>query len=526
MSLPTVNDAPTDRPVGPLLIELAARVQSSNQGVYTEITNVMTGEPLGRVAHCIPADVTAAASRARMIQQEWASRPVADRAAVMLRFHDLVLARQDTILDLIQLENGKARKHAFEEILDVCVVSRYYAHTAESYLEPKRRQGVQLMLTEVWEHRLPKGLVGVISPWNYPLTLGISDALPAIVAGNAILAKPDEHTPFSALWAVEILEEAGMPAGLVQIVTGPGSELGTSVIEESDFLMFTGSTSVGRRVAAQSANRLIDYSMELGGKNALLVLADVDVKKAVEGAVRAAFSNTGQLCISIERIYIPRDLWSDFVPQFVAATESMKLAAALDYSADMGSLISQHQLDTINTHVQDAVAKGATLLTGGQHRPDLGPFFYEPTILSDVTEDMTVFANETFGPVVSLYAVDSEDEAVEKANASNYGLNFSVWTSDPDRGHRIGTRLQAGTINVNDAYAAAWASVDAPMGGMKDSGVGRRHGEHGILKYTEAQTIAIERIIPVGDPAWLSPDPYAAAMTGALRLLRHLPGVK
>lgn len=526
MGTPIVNDPPTEHGVGPLLDVLAARVQTGNTGQYREITNVMTGQPLGRVPHCTAADVTAAAQRARLVQREWAARSIAERAEVMLRFHDLVLARQETILDLIQLENGKARKHAFEEVIDVCLVARYYAHTAESYLRPKRRQGVQLILTEVWEHHHPKGLVGVVSPWNYPLTLGISDALPAIVAGNAILTKPDDRTPFSTLWAVQLLEEAGMPAGLVQVLTGPGSDLGTPIINESDFLMFTGSTNVGRNVATQAAEKLIDYSMELGGKNALLVLDDVDIKKAAEGAVRAAFSNTGQLCISIERIFVPRVRSDAFVAQFVAATKAMKLSPALDYSADMGSLISQHQLDTVVDHVQDAVDKGATVLAGGRHRPDLGPYFYEPTILTDVTDDMTVFAHETFGPLVSLYLVDSEDDAVEKANASAYGLNFSVWTTDPVRGHRVAARLQAGTVNVNEAYAAAWASVDAPMGGMKESGVGRRHGKHGILKYTEAQTIAIERILPVGAPTWLRADLYAKAMTAALRVLRRLPGVK
>ena len=486
----------------------------------------MTGQLLGWVPQCTHDDVVAAADRARAVQRTWAQRPLRERAEVMLRFHDLVLRRQDEVLDIIQLENGKARTHAFEEVADVCLTARYYANTAEKYLTPKRRQGVLLALTEVWEHHPPKGLVGIISPWNYPLTLGISDALPAIVAGNAVLAKPDNQTPFSALWAVRLLEEAGMPHGLVQVVTGSGSELGTPIIEQSDYLMFTGSTETGRKVAAQAGERLIACSMELGGKNALLVLDDADLGKAAAGAVRAAFSNAGQLCISIERIYVPTTLWDGFLDRFVAAAKEIRLSAALDYSADMGSLINQAQLETVTQHVDDAVQKGATVLAGGRPRPDIGPYFYEPTILTGVREGMTVFADETFGPVVSLYPVQTEQEAIEKANDSPFGLNFSVWTSDPKRGRLVATQLEAGTVNVNEGYAAAWASVDAPMGGMKASGLGRRHGEQGILKYTEPQTIAIERGLPVGAPPWMRAGIYARVMSNGLRVLRHLPGVK
>jgi succinate-semialdehyde dehydrogenase/glutarate-semialdehyde dehydrogenase len=340
------------------------------------------------------------------------------------------------------------------------------------------------------------------------------------------LTKPDDRTPFSAVWAVQLLEEAGLPPGLAQVVTGPGSELGTPIIEQSDYLMFTGSTSTGRNVAKQAAERLIDCSMELGGKNALLVLDDADIGKAVAGAVRASFSNAGQLCISVERIYVVKPLWDEFVAEFVKATKALKISPTLDYSADMGSLISDKQLQTVTEHVEDAKAKGATVLAGGRARPDLGPYFYEPTILTDVPESATLFAHETFGPVVSLYPVDTEQEAIAKANDSPYGLNFAVWTSDPARGRRVATQLQAGTVNVNGAYAATWASVDAPMGGMKDSGLGRRHGEYGILKYTESQTIATERLLPVGVPPGVRADIYARLMTNGLRLLRRAPGVK
>ena len=505
---------------------LAGRVQVADHTSTLDVVNAMTGGVLGTVPHGTRADVAAAAVRARSVQPAWAARPVRERAAVLRHFHNLVLARQDEVLDLIQLENGKARRHAFEEIMDVTLNARYYANTAHEYLRPKRRQGVQPGLTRTWELHHPKGLVGVISPWNYPLTLGISDALPAIVAGNAVLAKPDAQTPFSALWAVELLEEAGMQPGLIQVVTGSGAELGLPIIENSDFLMFTGSTAVGRTVAAQCGEHLIDCSMEIGGKNALLVLDDADVDQAVSGTVRACFSNTGQLCISMERVYVPGTLWEEFMPKFVAATEAMKLSAAIDYSGDMGSLVSRKQLDTVIRHVEDARAKGATVLTGGRHRPDLGPFFFEPTILTDVDDTMEVFAHETFGPLVSVYRVADEGEAIARANDSEYGLNFSVWTGDERRGRRVAARLQAGTVNVNDAYAAAWGSVDSPMGGMKASGLGRRHGEHGILKYTESQTIAVERLIPVGVPDGIDPARYARVVSAGLRVLKRVPGIK
>ena len=437
-----------------------------------------------------------------------------------------MLDRQDEILDLIQLESGKARRHAFEEVIDTALVARYYANTAAELLEPKRRNGAFPVVTETWEHHPPKGLIGFIVPWNYPLSLGITDAIPALIAGNAILVKPDAQTPYSALWAMSLLEESGVPAELMQVVTGSGARLGPTIIDSVDYVMFTGSTRVGRQVAARAGEHLIDCSMELGGKNAMIVLDDADLDRTVRGALVACFSNGGQLCISMERLYVQSGIHDAFVRGFVDATRALRLGSALDYGDDLGSLISPLQLRTVAAHVDEAVAKGATVLAGGRARPDLGPSFYEPTILEGVDEGMAVYAEETFGPVVSIYRVDSVEEAIGKANASPYGLNFSVWTRDLDRGRAIATRLQAGTVNINEGYAAAWASVDAPMGGFKDSGVGRRHGEHGLLKYTEAQTVAVQHLVPMSVPPYLSQDRFASVVVMALRLLRHLPGMK
>jgi succinate-semialdehyde dehydrogenase/glutarate-semialdehyde dehydrogenase len=509
------------------LRDLAARVTIADDGRDPiEVEKPWDGELLATVPRCTGEDVELAVERAREAQLAWARTGWAERRDILLRYHDAVLDRQDELLDLIQLESGKARRHAFEEIMDAAVVSRYYARTAEGLLRTRRRRGVVPVLTATWEHHHPVGVVGVIGPWNYPLTLTISDALPALAAGNAVVIKADTQTPFSALWGAAVLEELGLPPGLMQVITGSGSELGPELIDRVDYVMFTGSTEVGRKVASQAAERLIPSSMELGGKNAMIVLEDADLRRVVEGAERAMFSNAGQLCISVERLLVHESLAEEFTRSLAERIGEMRLGTNLDYSDDMGSLISEGQLETVREHVEDAVDKGATVVAGGRARPDVGPYFHEATLLTDVSEDMSLFADETFGPVVSLSRFSSEQEAIERANASRFGLNFSVWTRDTERGRRLATHLQAGTVNVNEGYIAAWGSIDAPMGGMKESGVGRRHGEDGIRKYTEAQTVSVQRVLPVAAPAPIPQRVWSRAVTAGLRMLRRLPAVR
>ncbi|WP_329272367.1 succinic semialdehyde dehydrogenase [Streptomyces sp. NBC_01451] len=481
-----------------------------------------TGEKLADLPESTPEDVEKAYERARVAQAVWEQTPVRQRAAVLLRFHDLVLDRQAEVLDLIQLETGKARLHAHEEVQAVAVAARHYGRMAPKYLKPKRHAGAMPTLTKVTELRHPRGVVGQIAPWNYPLELSVGDAIPAFVAGNAVVMKPDTETCLTALWARDLLIEAGLPADVFQVVLGEGPVIGPEVVRHADYVSFTGSTRTGREVAQGAAARLVGVSLELGGKNAMLVLEDADIEKAAAGAVRACFSSAGQLCISIERLYVHESIADTFVERFAARTKAMRLGKSLAYGADMGSLVGERQLETVTKHVDEAVAKGAKVLAGGTARPDIGPYFYEPTILDGVETPMAVCSEETFGPVVAIYRFRTDDEAVTLANSTPYGLNASVWTKSAARGRAVAARVRCGTVNVNEGYAAAYGSVQSPMGGMKESGLGRRHGSEGILKYTEAQTIAQQRLLPLAPALGMDDEKYAEFMSRSLKVMKAL----
>jgi len=516
------------------LRDLAGRVASS-PGAGTRTHHApWTRAPLATLPQSSPDDVARAARAARAAQRRWAAVPVRDRARLLLRVHDVLLQRQSDVLDLIQLENGKARGAAYEEVADVALLARHLGRAAPAYLAPARRPGLVPGLTSVRVLHDPVGVVGVVAPWNYPLSLTLGDTLPALAAGDAVLLRPDPQTPLTALWAVELLEDAGMPRGLVQVVLGDGPTVGAAVVDHVDHLVFTGSTATGRVVAARAGERLVPSTLELGGKNAMYVAEDVDVEVAAEGAVRACFGGTGQLCMSVERLYVHRDVYDAFAAAFARRTRALRVGTGLDHRSDVGSLTSAEQLARVVEHVEDALSGGAGVLAGGVHRTDLGPYVYEPTVLEGVGEHARAFREETFGPVVALSPVASDDEAVAAVNDSAYALAASVWTRSARRGAALAARLRAGSVSVNDGYQAAWGSVAAPQGGRGASGWGHRHGREGLLALTATRTVAVQRgvhglrvagrtlVPPLGPGRLLAGDPerWTATVTAALRAAR------
>ena len=500
---------------------LTKRVASTS-GKSVVVSSPLTGQPLADVPQSSNDDVAEAFRRARRAQVGWARTSLDQRAEALLRFHDLVLDRQDEILDLIGWESGKARKHAFEELGHVALTARYYARTAHRHLATERRPGLVPGLTRIDVNYLPRGVVGIISPWNYPFTLAVSDGIPALAAGNAVVIKPDSNTMLTALLGAQLLEEAGFPRDLWQVVAGPGPEVGAAIIGRADYVCFTGSTATGRLIAKGCAERLIGCSLELGGKNPILVLRDADLEKAAEGAVRASFSNAGQLCVSTERMFVADQVYDRFVDRFVARAEAMTLGATLDWGNDMGPLISAQQLAAVQAHVDDAVAKGAVVRTGGRARPDLAPYFFEPTILEGVTPDMACFGAETFGPVVAVYRFHDEADAIARANEGEYGLNGSIYSQDGARARAIARDIKCGTVNINEGFGATFGSVDAPMGGMRKSGLGRRQGAEGIRRYTDLQSVGTQRLVRIAPMLGMSDAAFAKVMTGSLRLMKKL----
>ena len=476
-------------PTGVLGVDDLLSDITAADGTTVTVLAPFTAQPLVELPQSSATDVADAAAAARVAQAAWFAAGPAHRRAVLLRGHDLLLERRERVLDFNQLETGKSRAQAFEELVQAGNSARYAALTAPRLLRSRARRGVLPVVTRASVDYVPKGLIGVITPWNFPVSLAAMDVLPALAAGNAVIQKSDNQATLSVLSVRRAFIDAGVPAALWAVVAGPGDVVGNALVDASDYVCFTGSTPTGIRVAGRAASALHGASLELGGKNPMIVLDDADVAKAAQGAAYGSFSALGQLCVSMERIYVERGIEKEFSTAFVDAVTSLSQGPELDFDVDLGSLTSAAQLERVEAHVADAVAKGATVLTGGRARPDLGPYFYEPTVLTGVTSEMACFADETFGPLVSIHVVDSEDAAIDQANASQFGLNASVYSRSLTRARRVARRLQAGTVNLNEPYRAAFGSVDAPMGGMKKSGLGRRNGPEGILRFTDTRTI-------------------------------------
>ncbi len=477
-------------PLDPAYIAELDRDLHSSHPSTAAVFAPFTGQKLHDLPLSTVQDVADAAAAARAAQLQWHAAGFEHRRRVLLKAHDLLIERSDLLIDAVQTETGKTRGQAFEEVYVGANTARYYAVSAKSVLRTRRRRaGIPLVFSTSVGYK-PKGVVGIITPWNYPLSLSLFDVIPALAAGNAVVQKADDQGALSILSSRRAFIDAGVPAELWAVVAGTGGEIGGAVIDNADYICFTGSTATGRVVAEQAAKRLVGASLELGGKNPMIVLDDVDPKKAAHNAVYAVYSSMGQLCVSIERIYVHRTVADEFTREFVARTAALVQGPAFDFTTDVGSLTLPNQLDRVKSAVDDAVAKGATVLTGGKARPELGPLFYEPTVLTGVTEEMTCMRNETFGPVVAITVVDSVDEAVAKANDSEFGLNASVFSRSLRRGRQVAERIEAGSVNVNEGYRATFSSLDAPMGGMKHSGLGRRNGPEGILRFAEARTVA------------------------------------
>ena len=477
-----------------------------------------TGEEIGRVPFTSPGQVKDAVGRARAAQPAWASLPFRQRARVILQARKLMLAERDDFAQLVSRETGKPVTEALSmEIVPVLDAMHYFAHAAANLLRPQKIDIGQYGLMGRSSRIVfrPLGVIGIISPWNFPLATPADEVVMALMAGNAVVLKPSELTPLIALKLGDLFSRAGLPAGLLEIVTGDGSTGAALIDARVDKIMFTGSVATGKRVAEAAAKYLTPVVLELGGKDPMIVLEDADVTNAARGAVWGAFANAGQACASVERCYVQESIAPRFIEQIVAETLKLKQGRGNEENVDIGAMSNERQLQIVIDHVKDAEQRGARVLTGGRRGANHDGLFYEPTVLTEVDHDMTIMRDETFGPVLPVMTFKTEDEAIELANDSVYGLTASVWTKNIARGQRIAERIEAGTVMVNEVvYTHGIAQT--PWGGVKDSGYGRTHGRMGLLELVHPQHVHVNRISFLPDLWWFRYSPKAAKLFGGL----------
>jgi len=454
------------------------------------VINPSTGKRIFDLPQLSAEDVREAVQKARAFAPTWSKTPAKERQAVLTRLHDLMLKNEDKLLDVLQLETGKSRAHAFEEFAGAAGAARYYGRKAAKFLKPTPTRAGVPVLTRTWVEYESLGVVGIITPWNYPMALCTLDVLPALAAGNTVVQKADNQTALTSLFCRMLAIEAGLPASAWTIVVGDGAEVGNAITDNCDYVAFTGSTATGRKVAERAAARLIGFSLELGGKNPMLVLPSAKLDVAAELAIAGGFGSAGQLCVSIERIYVENSRKAEFLEVLGSKVESLIVGKSTDFSVDIGSLTSANQLARVSGFVQDAVKAGATVVAGGIALPEHGPYFYAPTVLTDVAHDSPAGCNEIFGPVLVVFGYDNVEEAITLANDTEYGLNASVVGKETEA-ILVASKLNAGSVNVNEGFRATFASMDSPMGGMKKSGKGRRNGRAGLIRFTDQRTVGV-----------------------------------
>jgi acyl-CoA reductase-like NAD-dependent aldehyde dehydrogenase len=465
---------------------------AAHAGEDIPVENPATGEIVATVPDLGADAVAEMAAQARAAQPGWEAFGFEGRARVLLRAQKWLMDNAEQVVSTIVSETGKTFEDAsLAEIGYAGNAFGFWAKRAPNYLADERVKTSQKLVLgkKIILRYRPLGLIGVIGPWNYPLTNSFGDCIPALAAGNSVILKPSEVTPLTSLLMAEGLRECGLPENVLQIATGRG-ETGAALVEEVDMIMFTGSTRTGRKVAETAARRLIPASLELGGKDPMLVLSDADVERAANFATYYSMQNAGQTCISIERVYVEEPVYDDFVAKVAEKVRALRVGKPEGPgSVEVGAITFLPQMETIKDHVADAVQKGARVLTGGSEVQGPGRFF-EPTVLVDVDHSMKCMTEETFGPTLPIMKVRDAEEAVRLANDSPYGLGASVFSRDTERGEAIARRLEAGAANVNDAMIN-YTVLELPMGGAKASGLGSRHGPGGIRKYCSQQAIVV-----------------------------------
>jgi acyl-CoA reductase-like NAD-dependent aldehyde dehydrogenase len=486
------------------------------------VRNPATQEIIGTLPNLTANQIAEAVAKAAAAQSRWAATPLRERLRILGRFAELLCDQKDAIAAVISREAGKPEAEALStEILVVLDTVKYLTNHVPAFLRPEPvSHGNPIMkLKAGLLLREPYGVVGIISPWNYPFSLPSVQTLTALATGNAVVLKPSEFTPFSSLELQRLLRAAGLDPDLLQVITGDGAAGAALLAANVHKVVFTGSVATGKRVAQAAAARLLPVVLELGGKDPMIVLEDSDINVASSGAVWGAFMNAGQTCLSVERCYVHESIYSKFLDACVAKTAKLRAGAGTDPNVDIGPMIHERQLRIVQTHVDDAVARGARLLAGGKPLPQLGPNFFAPTILADVDHSMMIMLEETFGPVLPVRSFKTEDEAVALANDSEFGLAASIFTRKRNRGDALARRIHAGTVVVNDVIACFGIS-EAPHGGVKASGIGHTHGRFGLEEMVWTKYVDSDRLPRMKKLWWYGYDAaFGQQMGGFIELL-------